>query len=347
MRKLNLLIPSINRVTHPSLCKCLRNNGEREVRIVGVDMNPVGIGPHLADAFYQVPARIDPKYLDTILDICQKEGIDVYYAIGEEEAIAASKNKSAFEAIRTKVVTPGTPEMLTIATNKSLWHDYFNQKGIPHANYRNVYSVDMIAKAAYEMGYPDQDIVFKPAVSKGGRGARIITSADLSREYYSIVASEPKMSLKSFIEILSPLRGKEFMPLLAMEYLPGISYSVDVLSQNGEILYAIPKIRLSGSASNTVNGQVDLNPEAIELATIACKVFNFSYMQNYEMKVNNQGRPMIFDINPRGGASVALCAAAGANIAYYAVKMAMGETIPKVDIKNKLKMLRFYDEYYE
>jgi carbamoyl-phosphate synthase large subunit len=347
MRNLNLLIPSINRVTHPSLCKCLRNNGEREVRIVGVDMNKGGIGPYIANVFYQVPPRKDPTYLDTILDICKKDKIDVYYALGEEEAIAASKNKLAFDNIGTKVLTPGTPEMLSIATNKCRWHDYFVEQCIPHANLRNVDSFDNITKAAYELGYPDRDIVFKPAVSKGGRGARIITSKNLAQEYYSTIQNEPKMSLESFVKMLAPLDRNNFLPLLAMEYLTGTFYSVDVLSQSGNVLYAIPKIRLSGSASNTINGQVDLNPYAISLAAMACRVFSFSYMQNYEMKLNDRGQPMIYDINPRGGASVALCAAAGANIAYHAVKMAIGERIPHVEIKDKMRMLRFYDEYYE
>jgi carbamoyl-phosphate synthase large subunit len=347
MNKLNLLIPSINRVTHPSLCKCFRNNGEREIKIVGVDMNPVGIGPFIADVFYQVPPRKDPDYLDTILGICKKERIDVYYALGEEEVVAASENKSVFETIGTKVITPGATEMLSIATNKCRWHDLFVEKGIPHANYRKIDSVDKIMIAAHELGYPEKDVVFKPAVSKGGRGARIITSKNLTQEYYSDIVSVPKMSLQSFVEMLSPLKEKEFMPLLAMDYLPGSLYSVDVLSRDGQILYAIPKIRISGSASNTVNGQVDLNAEAMNLAAMACKVFNFSYMQNYEMKLDIKSKPIIYDINPRGGASVALCAAAGANIAYYAIKMVMGESIPKVNIKDKVKMIRFYDEYYE
>ena len=347
MRKLNLLVPSINRITHPSLCKCFRNNGEREIRIVGIDMNQGGIGPQIADVFYQVPPRTSPIYLETVLEICKKEKVDVYYALGEEEAFGASKNKSSFDAVGTKIITPGTPEMLAIATNKCRWHDFFEEKGIPHANYKKIESVDMISAAAYELGYPNQDLVFKPAVSKGGRGTRIITSKDLSQEYYSTVSSEPKMSLESFKELLSPLKQSEFKPLVGMEYLPGTFYSVDVLSRGGEVLYAIPKIRISGSASNTVNGQVDLNPDAIELATLACKAFSFNFMQNYEMKLDKQGQPKIYDINPRGGASIALCAAAGVNIAYYAVKMAIGESIPKVVVKDKVKMIRFYDEYYE
>ncbi|MFC2071555.1 ATP-grasp domain-containing protein [Chloroflexota bacterium] len=347
MKKLSILIPSVSRATHPSLLKCLRNNGEREVRIVGVDMEQGGIGPHIADVFYQVPPRNSPSYMETILDICRKEAIDVYYALGEEEAIAASLNKAAFDAIGTGVITPGTAEMLAIATNKCLWHDFFKNKGVPQARYRTVDSAKMIATTAYELGYPDQDVFFKPAISKGGRGARIITSRDLFNEYYFNPSIEPMMSLESFLNMLSPIQEDKFRQLVAMEYLPGTYYSVDVLSQNGQVIYAIPKIRIAGSASNTTVGQVDLNPETIELASMACGSFKFSYLQNYEMKLNSEGQPRIYDINPRGGASLGLCAAAGANIAYYAVKMAMGENIPRRKIKDKVKMIRFYDEYYE
>lgn len=346
MRDLNVLVPSIGRPTHPSLCKCLRDNGERHIRIVGVDIDADGLGPHLADRFYKVPPRKDPGYIDVILDICAREKTDVYYALGEEEAIASAGRRPAFEAIGTRVITPGTPEMLAIATNKCLWHEYFEQQGIPHADFRKVGSVDAVAAAARELGYPGCDVVFKPAVAKGGRGARIITARDLTEEYYSTNSGEPRMSLETFVDMLSPLRDGKFAPLLAMEYLPGTYYSVDVLSRDGRVIYAIPKLRLSGSASNTTVGQVDLNPATIELAGTACRSFQFSYLQNYEMKLDRRGRPQIYDINPRGGASLTLCAAAGVNIAYYAVKMAVGEEVPRKEIRDKVKMIRFYDEHF-
>jgi carbamoyl-phosphate synthase large subunit len=346
MKKLNLLIPSAGRPTHPSLLKCLRDNGEREVRIVGVDISADGLAPNIVDKFYQVPPRKDPAYLETILTICRKEAIDVYYALGEEEAIAAAERISDFSAVNTSVITPGTAEMLGISTNKCRWHDYFNQQGIPHANYRNLYSSDALEAAAHQLGYPSEDIFIKPAISKGGRGARVITSKNIAEEYFTDRSAEPRMSLESFINLLRPLPPEKFVPLLMMEYLPGTYYSIDVLSKNGQPYYVIPKIRIEGTASNTSVGQVDLNSATIDLATKACRAFNFSYLQNYEMKLNKQNQPMIYDINPRGGASLALCAAAGANIAYYAVKMAVGEEVPLKQIKDKVKMIRFYDELY-
>lgn len=346
MRELKLLIPSAGRPTHPSLLKCLRDNGERRVSIIGVDMRADGLAPHIVDKFYQVPPRSEPAYMEEILHICKKEAIDAYYALGEEEAIAVASRTTEFAAIGTAVITPGTAEMLGIATNKSRWHDFLAERGIPHANYRNIHVYGEIERSARELGYPDDDIFVKPAIAKGGRGARILTSKDIAEEYYTDRSGEPRMSLESFMDMLAPLKSGNFVPLLMMEYLPGTYYSVDILSRDGQPYYVIPKIRIEGTASNTTVGQVDLNPAAIELATLACKTFNFSYLQNYEMKLNKDKKPRIYDINPRGGASLALCAAAGVNIAYYAVKMAIGEEVPRKPIKDGIKMMRFYEELY-
>src|SRR5205823_5762072 len=47
-----------------ALLRGLRENGEREVRIVGVDMSERSIGKHLCDAFHLVPPGSDPGYAD-------------------------------------------------------------------------------------------------------------------------------------------------------------------------------------------------------------------------------------------------------------------------------------------
>jgi predicted ATP-grasp superfamily ATP-dependent carboligase len=156
----------------------------------------------------------------------------------------------------------------------------------------------------------------------------------------------PVESLEAVLDALAPSAGGRFAEHIAMEYLPGTYYSVDVLSKDGDAFYAIPKIRVQGSASNTTVGEVDLNADAMALARRVCAAFGFSYLQNYEMKVAADGHPRVYDINPRGGTSLILCAAAGANIAYYAVKLALGEEIPRRPITNGVRMLRYYGEYF-
>ena len=53
-----------------------------------------------------------------------------------------------------------------------------------------------------------------------------------------------------------------------------------------------------------------------------------------------------FDFNPRIAASVAFCSAAGANLIYFALKMALGEEVPKVEVKDGVMMLRYFKELY-
>src|SRR5258708_25712001 len=60
-----------------ALLRGLRENGEREVRLVGVDMSERAIGRHLTDAFHLVPAGADPGYADAVLEIAEREGVDV------------------------------------------------------------------------------------------------------------------------------------------------------------------------------------------------------------------------------------------------------------------------------
>ena len=157
----------------------------------------------------------------------------------------------------------------------------------------------------------------------------------------------PVQPVGLILETLGNARNGPFPELIAMEYLPGTYYSVDVLSTEGRLLYAVPKIRVRGTASNTTVGQVDMNPDTVELASRVCQTFGFSFLQNYEMKLDREGHPRVYDINPRGGTSLILCAAAGVNIAYYAVKMALGEAIPRVAVRDGVKMLRYYKEYFE
>ena len=50
-----------------ALLRALRENGEREVRLVGTDMSERSVGRHLCDAFHIVPAGADPTFPDAML----------------------------------------------------------------------------------------------------------------------------------------------------------------------------------------------------------------------------------------------------------------------------------------
>jgi carbamoyl-phosphate synthase large subunit len=331
------------------LVQALRDNGERTVVVIGADMDPDGIGRHVADEFVQVPARTSPGYLDRILEVCRERRVDVYYALGEEEAIAAAERLGEFRAAGVAVITPGAADMLRIATNKARFHEHLRARGVPHARFRAIERFEEIEPALRELGYPEEDVFLKPAFSKGGRGARLVVHRSrLNRPGNAKAGDAPSESLDAALNALAPSSiSGSFPQMIAMEHLPGTYYSVDVLSRDGSPYYAIPKVRVQGSASNTTVGQVDMDGAPIALARQLCAAFNFSFLQNYEMKLDREGRPRVYDINPRGGTSLILCAAAGANIAYFAVKMALGEEVPERTVRDRVRMLRYYQEYFQ
>src|SRR6185312_4795599 len=59
------------------LLRALRENGERDVRLVGVDMSERAIGRHICDAFHLVPPGSDPAYADALLELVEREAVDV------------------------------------------------------------------------------------------------------------------------------------------------------------------------------------------------------------------------------------------------------------------------------
>src|SRR5258708_23734670 len=60
-----------------ALLRGVRENGERDVRLVGVDMSERAIGRRLCDAFQLVPPGADPGYADAILELVEREHVDL------------------------------------------------------------------------------------------------------------------------------------------------------------------------------------------------------------------------------------------------------------------------------
>ena len=77
LKPLTILITAVGCPGAVALLRSLRENGEREVRLVGVDTNEQAIGRHLCDVFAAVPAGSDPGFAGAVLDICRRENVDV------------------------------------------------------------------------------------------------------------------------------------------------------------------------------------------------------------------------------------------------------------------------------
>ena len=329
----------------PSFVDCITNNGERKIEIFAADLNPENLIQGLFKKMRKVSPFTSKNYINDIISICKKDKIDIFWARNEIDTLLVNEFMGEFEEIGTKVMVAGSSKNLGITNNKGSFCKFFKKNSIPCAKFQVVNNFTSLKKSILDFNYPGEKVIVKPTLSIGGRGTFVVSPTTYSTDKK---IQEPMYSLESLEKIFSKIKEKTFPELIVMEYLPGTTYSVDVLSRNGKSIYIVPKIRLSGTASNTMIGKIDLNQNIIKYVSNVVKRFDFNYIQNYELKLNKNGEPIIFDINPRGGASVAFCKAAGVNLPYFAIKMALKEKFPeKLQIKNNLKMIRGFKEYYE
>src|SRR5258706_8303667 len=134
-----------------ALLRGLHENGEREVRIVGVDMSERAIGRALCDAFHVVPPGADPAYPDAVLEIVEREHVDVVLPQSSHDLphLAAARDR-----FPVPVLVSG-PETVRRSNDKAETYALLRRLGLRRADVRRVEGAARDHAAANEHGYPE------------------------------------------------------------------------------------------------------------------------------------------------------------------------------------------------
>ena len=325
MKTVRVLITGAGAPGCPSILNCLRNNEERSLYIVGVDMNPMATCRKKVDRFYQVPPAYSPDFIDTLLDICRKEKIDVVIPIVTRELELFSKSKLRFEEIGTKVSVMNE-EPLHIANNKGLLLERMREAGLPTPKFEIARTADTLIDAIEKLGYPQKAVVVKPTFGNGSRGTRILDAA--KSKYDLFFFEKPNSMYISYSELVNTINEKPQIPeMIVMEYLPGMEICVDALADDGKVLYVSSR---EGDvvSSIMVSSRVTYNESAIDLAKKIISLLKLDGNIDFDMKIDDYGVPQIMEINPRLPSGVVVQAAAGVNFPYLRIKQLLGEKMP-------------------
>ena len=117
MRPVTVMMSASGSQFAPGIIKCFKDNGEREIKVVGGDMSTDPTNQYLVDKFYRVPAVKDPTYADVLLDICKKEKVDIFFPQMSAELPVLLENISRFDDAGIKVSITRN-DSLYIANNK-------------------------------------------------------------------------------------------------------------------------------------------------------------------------------------------------------------------------------------
>jgi carbamoyl-phosphate synthase large subunit len=324
------------------IIRSLRATTERDVYIVGVDMDPNAYGFALVDDHEVVPRGDDPEYVPAMSSLAERIDADVVLPLCTAELQPLAEAREEFDA----TVMVSAPDRLAIANDKAGLYGFLASDGFESApDFRRTGTREAFVDAVHDLGYPENPVCFKPPVASGMRGFRVLdeTANDLD----AFLNEKPGAATTTLDDVMHVLdSGDEFPELVVMEYLPGEEYSVDVLAMDGDVGAVVPRSRARTRAGISFEGTVEHREDLIEEAAGICEALGLEYNVNVQFKMAADGTPKVIEINPRVAGTIVMCVGAGANLPYMAVKYALGEDVPEPDVAWGTRMVRYWDEVF-
>jgi len=325
------------------IIQCL--NQHPSIIIVAADANPVAVGRYLLKDFTVIPKANDPSFIDSLLALCREKNIHAVLPLVTKELIPLSKHSKEFELAGAKLIA-SSAESLEIANDKGKLYQFLQWRGMDIPGFRIVETVQQFEAAAKELGYPSKTICFKPTVSNGSRGFRIIsTSID---EHHLLFNEKPMAALISYNDAVRILSLKAFPELLVSEYLPGEEFSVDCLARNGETILVLPRSRNKIINGISVEGEFVREESIINYCTQIIQELKLHGNIGMQLKKSALEKFLLLEINPRVQGTISAGLGAGINMPLLAIKQELGLPIHdgEYQVKWGTKFSRYWSEVF-
>jgi len=312
LRPITVLVTASGAPGTAALLRALRENGERELRLVGTDMSERSVGRHLCDAFHLVPAGSDPGFANAISELCEREGVDAVLPQSSFDLAGLAEHRERFPV----PVLVSSPETIRRSNDKAETYALLHRLGLPAPAFRRVHGAAAVAAAAEELGYPERPVCFKPVFSSGSRGFRILDpTVDRAHQLLEERPGSVSMRLEEAVELLPAEGGPE---LLVMELATGGERTIDGIADGERVLLGHPKTREAMRAGLAMYFVTLADDGLGALADAIVAELEIEHFFNIQL-VGEQ----VIEVNPRISTIVYQ---EDLNIPYLGVKHALGET---------------------
>ena len=273
---MNYLMLSVGR--RGELMKFFRSSMEAGSRIIATDNSPYAPALYFTDKQYLVPKITAPEYIDTIIDICKKEHIDVVTTFIDPEIMILAENREKFSEIGVEVLAPYT-ETARLCFDKYEMFRYLKSKGIRTVETWG--SFDEI-KAALDEGKVSFPVFVKPRTGSGSVGARKIYDLETLRASFE---QEPCLIAQEL------MTGEDCLDLDADIY-------VDTVSHKPVAIFSKKKISTTiGGANKTISFK---DEKLFSFISEITEHFRFNGPLDADFFFKN-GEYYLSEINPRFG----------------------------------------------
>lgn len=279
-------------------------------RVIVTDVNPLSPAVHCADRSYRVPLSSEAGYVDEVLRIARHERVRLVVPTIDDEltAFAEAAPRFAVEGIRVAVSKPATT---SLCNDKIGLCETLIARGVAAApTWRP-------AQVPQPTAFP---LFVKPNMGRGSVGAYPIRN---------------QRELDFFVDYVDDA--------IVQEYLDGPEFTLDMLcSFTGEPLAIVPRERVVIRAGVIDRGRTVNDPALLALARQCAAALPFAGPVNIQCRVV-QGRPVVFEINPRFSGGIGLTIAAGVDVPRLLLELVLGFRVaPTIgQFKEKLWMTNY------
>ncbi|MGI9116318.1 MAG: hypothetical protein ACR2JV_01625, partial [Gaiellales bacterium] len=266
---LTILVTAVGSPGSAALLRALRENGEREVRLVGTDLRDENVGRFRCDAFRTVPAGADPVFGPAILELARSEGAQVVLPQASFDLAGLAAMRADFAAAGVALIC-ASPEAVAAADSKYETLALCERLGVRTPAFRRARGGAEVAAAARELGYPERDVCIKPVVSAGSRGFHVL-SASVDERHQLLEGRPGPMPLK--LEDVERALGDDPTELLVLELVEGLERTVDGYAEDGRIVLGHPKTREAMRAGLAMRFETLDAPDLMEVAATLVEGF--------------------------------------------------------------------------
>lgn len=269
------------------------------LNIITTDVNKNSKGLREGNYGYIVPFANDEKYIDTIIELCDKHSIKVLFPGSESELTVLSKYRDIFQ--KKNILLPiNSDEVIAICTDKTKTMNFLKENDFDFPQSITIKSINDIDKINF------LPAIIKPSIGAGGSKDIMIAQTQ----------DEVKLFVTYLLNIYDEFIVQEYVGTPTSEYTVGILHSM-----NSEFINSIAihksietalnnRIRIKNRTGNNSLGEylvvssgisegfVDKFPEVTLVCEKVAKKLGASAAINVQCRLY-KNKVYIFEINPR------------------------------------------------
>ncbi|MGV8059405.1 MAG: ATP-grasp domain-containing protein [Smithellaceae bacterium] len=330
------------------ILKALRM-AEKNYEIIGCDISQYSKGLKYVDIPYIVPRPNDPRYLETIIEICRKHAVKALIPGSEPELLFLSRNRE--KLLAEKIFLPVNPEsVIETCMNKSKTFEFFEKNNFLFPETKLLQTLD---DARTWNIFP---AILKPSVGSGGSSHTYIAQNKDDLTMLSKYMLEGNICLEIIIQ--------EYVGTPESEYTVGVLFDMDgnfinSIAVKRDLSLALsrrislpnrtehkkfgPNLVISSGISQ---GEIGHFPEVTSKCEEIAAKLGTCGPTNIQCRLY-KGDVYVFEINPRFSGTTSLRAMVGYNEPDVLIrKHLLGENIqPRFPYKSGI-IVRGLDETY-